>query len=87
MRTDPVTPEELKRAKILLLRQIELSEASTDNIAGRLLSLSLQDLPLDETRRAARRYRDTTAAQVRDAFKKWIRPAGFVQVTVGPNPQ
>jgi len=87
MRTDPVTPEELKRAKILLLRQIALSEASTDAVAGRLLSLSLQDLPLDETRRAARRYRDMTAAQVRDAFKKWIRPAGFVQVTVGPNPQ
>ena len=86
MQTTPVTAEELRRAKILLLRQIPLAEASMDGIAGRLLSRSIQDLPLDEPVMAAKHYRKATAAQIRDAFKKWIRPEDFVQVTEGPNP-
>jgi zinc protease len=86
MQTTPVTAEELRRAKILLLRQIPLAEASMDGIAGRLLSRSIQDLPLDEPVTAAKQYRKATAAQIRDAYKKWIRPEDFVQVTEGPNP-
>jgi zinc protease len=86
MQATPVTVEELRRAKILLLRQIPLAESSTDGIAGRLLSRSVQDLPLDEPAMAAKHYRKATAAQIRDAFKKWIRPMDFVQVTEGPNP-
>jgi len=42
------------------------------------------DLPLDESVRAARRYMALTAADVRAAFSKWIRPDGFVQVVHGP---
>ncbi len=87
MQTKPVTPDELRRAKILLLRQIPLAEASTDGIAMNLLSRAQQDLPLDEPLRAARHYRKTTAVQVRDAFGKWIRSADFVQITVGPKPE
>ena len=84
MRTTLVTAEELRRAKILLLRQIPLAEASTDAIAGRLLSRAVQDLPLDEPLLAAKHYRQATAAQIRNAFKKWIRTQDFVQVTEGP---
>ncbi len=86
MQTTPVTSEELRRAKILLLRQIPLAEASVDGIAARLLSRSIQGLPLDEPVMAAKHYRKATAAQIRDAYKKWIRPEDFVQVTEGPNP-
>lgn len=82
-----VTSAELQRAKTLLLRQIPLSAASTDGIAGQLLDLSLKDLPLDEPIRAAGHYLETTAAQVKAAFAKWIRPQDFVQVTLGPNPE
>ncbi len=87
MQTTPVTQEELQRAKTLLIRQIPLTEASTDSIARRLLSLSLEDLSLNEPVRAAGYYLETTAEQVRDAFAKWIRPADFVQITIGPNPE
>ena len=87
MQTRPITSAELRRAKILLLRQIPLAEASTDGIAMSLLARAQQDLPLDEPLRAARHYRKTTAVQVRDAFGKWIRPADFVQITVGPKPE
>ena len=87
MQMTDVTAHELQQAKILLLRQIPLSEASMDGIAGGLLSRSIQNLPLNEPIRAAERYRETTAEQVRKAFAKWIRPSGFVQVTMGPNPE
>jgi zinc protease len=87
MQTTPITEEELRRAKTLLVRQVSLDEASMDSIAGTLLSRSLDDLPLDESVHAAGQFLETTAEQVRDAFAKWIRPADFVQITVGPNPE
>lgn len=84
MRTKPVTAEELKQAKTILIRDIPLSESSTDSIARKLLYYASEDLPLDESIRAGKRYLVITAPQVRDAFSKWIRPDDFVQVTLGP---
>ena len=43
--------------------------------------------PLDETMRQTNRYLAITAEEIRDAFKKWIRPDGFAQVVQGPPPQ
>lgn len=86
MQTSPVTEAELRKAKILLLRQLPLSEASTDSIAGGILSRSLADLPLDEPMLAAEQYLRTTPLEVQKAFAEWVRPADFVQVTLGPNP-
>jgi zinc protease len=86
MQTEPVTDEELHRAKALLLRKIPLSESSLDSIAGGLLSRSLLDLPLDTPIRAAKIYINLTAKDIQDAFAKYIRPADFVQVTQGPAP-
>jgi zinc protease len=87
MQTSPVTPDELRQAKTILVREIPLSESSTDGIASRLLHYSLEGLPLDESIRAARHYLETTSPQVKEAFSKWIRPADFVQVTLGPSPK
>lgn len=82
-----VGADELRRAKTLLVRQISLSESSVDAIAGRLLGEAVEDLPLDEPIRAASRYLATTAAEVKAAVTRWIRPDGFVQVSVGPPPK
>lgn len=87
MRTQPVSPRELRQAKTILLRRIVLSESSIDSIAGMLSQLSTQGLPLDEPIRAAKRYLEITAPEVRDSFFKWIRPADIVQVTEGPPPK
>jgi zinc protease len=84
IQTSPVSADELRQAKTLLIRKIPLSESSVDGIAGTLLDLSQKELPLDEPVRAAERYRRITAEEVRAAFLKWVRPAGFVQVTLGP---
>jgi zinc protease len=87
MQTAPVTADELRLAKTLLVRQIPLSEASVAGIAGGLLSRALLDLPLDEPMIAARTYLALTEKEVRAAFRKWIRPSDFVQVTLGPEPK
>ncbi len=87
MQTTPVTPAELQQAKALLLRQIPLRESSEDAVAGGLLARAQMDLPLDEPIRAARRYFDLSADEIREAFRKWLRPDGFIQVVRGPVPQ
>lgn len=85
MQTAEVSDGELHQAKALLLRQIPLSESSEGAVAGGLLGRAQMDLPLDEPVRAAERYFTATAAQVRAAFAKWIRPDAFVQVVRGPS--
>ena len=87
MQTAPVTSEELKRAKEMLIREIPLAEASTGSIAEGLLSRNALGLPLDEPTRAAQRYVALTAESVRSAFAKWIRPDDLDQITEGPTPR
>ncbi|HWC61040.1 MAG TPA: pitrilysin family protein [Verrucomicrobiae bacterium] len=87
MRTNNVTDEELRQAKVLLLRKIPLSEASFDQIANGWISRTELDLPLDEPIHAAHRYLDLKADDVRAAFARWIRPEDFVQVSQGPEPK
>jgi len=82
-----ITPTELQQAKTLLIRKIPLSESSMDDIAQKLLHRSLEDLPLDEPLRAAKQYLETSAAQVQGAFRTWVRPGDFAQVTLGPKPE
>jgi zinc protease len=85
MRERDVTPEELRQAKGLLLREIPLSESSVERIAQDWLDRATHGLPLDEPMRAARHYFDLTAPEVRAAFAKWMRVDGLGQVTLGPS--
>ncbi len=87
MRTTLVTDKELDQAKALLLRDIPLSESSIDSVAGGLIYRATHDLPLNEPTLAARRYLKLTAAKVKAAFGKWLRPGDMVQVTEGPVPK
>jgi zinc protease len=86
MQTKAVSPEELRQAKTMLLREIPLSESSVDRIAGGLIYRSSMGLPLDEPAQSARRYVKITAPEVQKAFAKWVRPDDLVQVTEGPAP-
>jgi zinc protease len=87
MRTKEVSAQELNQAKVLLLREIPLSESSVESIAQGWLSRSVLDLPLDEPVLAAHRYVKLNAGDVREVFAKWIRPGDLVQVTQGPAPK
>ncbi len=86
MKTQLVSPDELQRAKAMLLREIPLTESSLGSIARGFIHRSVFDLPLDEPTRAAHRYMALTAQQVRSAFARRLRVKGLVQVTEGPAP-
>ncbi len=85
MQTADVTDGELHQAKALLLRQMPLSESSESSVAGGLLARAQMNLPLDEPSRAAKRYFDATAGEVRAAFARRLHPSGFVMVVRGPS--
>ncbi len=87
MQSENVTPGELQQAKALLLRHIPLGESSEEAIAGALVRRADLDLPLDEPFKAAQRYFNMTADEVRAAFTKYVRPNDFVQVVRGPAPK
>ncbi len=70
-----------------LLKEIPLSQSSFGGIGEKLLYLTLQDLPLDEPLRSAKRYREITSEEVQAAFAKWIRPEDLIQVSLGPRPE
>ena len=82
-----VSAQELHQAKLMLLRDIPLAESSVDGIANGWLTRSTLDLPLDEPVRAGKIYVQLDARAVRNAFAKWLRTDGLVQVTQGPVPQ
>lgn len=86
MQTTPARQDEFLRAKALLVRQIPLSEASIDDIAGGLLARADLGLPLDEPTAAAHRYLELSPADVQAAFRRWLRPEDLVRVSEGPTP-
>lgn len=83
MQDSLVSPAELTQAKAMLLREIPLAESSIGGIASGLLSRALEGLPLDEPTRAARRYLEIGAGEIRAAFARRLRPGDLVQVTQG----
>jgi zinc protease len=82
-----IPKDQLHQTKALLLRKIPLAESSIDSIAGGLIYRTINNLPLDEQVREAKRYIRLTGLDVKKAFSKWIRPDGMVEVTKGPTPQ
>jgi zinc protease len=87
MQSKPVTADDLRQAKTMLLREIPLSEASVAKIASGLIYRSSMGLPLDEPVESARRYVKITAPEIQKAFATWIRPEDLVQVSEGPAPK
>jgi zinc protease len=87
MQTARVTPDELKVAKAMTLREIPLSESSIARIAGGLIHRTELDLPLDEPSLAARHYLALTADQIKAAFAGRLRPHDLVRVAEGPKPE
>jgi zinc protease len=86
IQTKKVTARELHQAKLMLLRDIPLSESSVNYIAQGWLSRSVLGLPLDEPTRAARIYVKLTAGDVKAAYARWLRPDDLVEVVQGPAP-
>ncbi len=87
MQSTPVTAEELHAAKGKILRKLALGQSSFGSLANNFLTLSQQGKPLDSGMIAARAYMAMTGPQVQDAFKRYVRPDGFVTAVKGPAPK
>jgi zinc protease len=85
MQTTEVSPEQLRLARAVLLREIPLKESSVEAIAQGLLHRATHDLPLNEPILAARKYVKLTAGEVKAAYAKWLRPGDLIEVTEGPS--
>lgn len=86
MRDAPVTQKELDDAKAYLIGSMPLSLSSTDQIAGMMLSLMLDDLPITYLDDADDRISAVTVADVTRVSKRLLTPDGLVTVLVG-NPE
>jgi zinc protease len=84
MQSEPMSADDLTRAKSILLRQIPLGEASFGAIGGQLLTLASEGRPLDAPTIAARHYLALDSADVQQAYAKHIRPDSFVTAVKGP---
>ena len=87
MQAVPVSDATLRQAKDLALTDLALEEASVSKVADGLLDRAMLGLTLDEPSRAAQRYATLSAAEIREAFARWLRLPDLVQVTEGPAPQ
>jgi zinc protease len=80
----PPSATEMTLAKTQLVRELTLAEASVDAIAAGFVGRATAGLPLDEPERRARSILATPAERVRAAFAKYVDPARFVEIVVGP---
>lgn len=84
MQTQPVSADELAMARAGMLRSLALQSASLDTIAAAYLHFSDLGLSLDQNDIAAQAYYTMDAVTIRDAMRKWIRPADLAQIVKGP---
>ena len=84
MQDHPVSDTELSRAKAQMLRRLPMQRASVDATAALYLRLVELGLPLDTEVTAAKRYYESTPADVQEAFRKWLRPDALAEVVKGP---
>jgi zinc protease len=82
-----VAADRLLRSKALLMGDVPIQTSSYDGVTGLLLSYSMRGLPLNQNLIDARRELHATAASVRAALAKWVRPSGFVRIVTGPGPK
>jgi zinc protease len=79
-------PNDLVRGRVELVSQIPMRSASFTGIAQQLLTDVHFGLPLDQATIDAREEIAVTNDQIVAAVRRWIRPADFVRVIVGPGP-
>ncbi|MBU0799535.1 MAG: insulinase family protein, partial [Alphaproteobacteria bacterium] len=83
MRDTPVSDTELKDAKSYLIGSLPLALSSTDSIAGLLLGLRLENLPIDYLDARAAKIDAVTAEDIQRVAKRLLVPDQLTLVTVG----
>jgi zinc protease len=86
LQTEPVSVTELDRQKIRLAASAVIAEQSTFAIAGDLMNIGLNDLPLDYYATYAARFAKITPADIERVAKTYLHPDNLVEVRTGPKP-
>jgi zinc protease len=85
LQDEPVSATELQEAKVRLISNALLDEASTSGQAQQLLDIALYHLPLDYYRTLNDRFTRITAADVQRVARAYLRPGSLVEVYAGPS--
>jgi zinc protease len=80
----PVTPTELAEAKVRLVSDALLDEASSEGQADQLLDIASDRLPLDYYRTLNERLARISAADIQRVAREYLRPNKLVEVFAGP---
>ena len=84
LQTHEVTQTELNDAKLRLVSDALLDEASADGQAQQLLDIGTNNLPLDYYRTLNDRFANITAADVQRVAQKYLDPTALVEIYSGP---
>ncbi|HLX25831.1 MAG TPA: pitrilysin family protein [Candidatus Cybelea sp.] len=85
LREEPVSATELEEAKVRLVSNALLEEASSAGQATQLMDISINQLPLDYYRTLNERYARITAADVQRVARAYLHPERLVEVYAGPS--
>jgi zinc protease len=83
MKTAPISEQELKDAKTYLIGSLPLSLTSTNAIAGLLLSLQIDNMPIDYLDQREAKIKAATAADVQRVAKELLDTKKMTTVLVG----
>jgi zinc protease len=84
LQDDPVSASELEDAKVRLVSNALLEEASSSGQAQQLLDIAVNRLPVDYYRTLNERFDRITAADVQRVARAYLRPQELVEVYAGP---
>ena len=84
LQREPVSATELDRQKIRLAASAVIAEQSTYAIAGDLMNIGTNDLPLDYYATFAARFAKITPADIERVAKTYLHPDNLVEVRTGP---
>jgi len=84
MQTEPVSADELARAKSKLIAGSLVEEQATQTFVGRLENIGMNELPPSYYLTLATRYNPITPADIQRVAEKYLHPNNLVEVYEGP---
>jgi zinc protease len=85
LRDEPVSATELQEAKVRLVGNALLDEASSTGQAKQILDIAMNGLPLTYYRTLNERFAQITPADVQRVARAYLRPSRLVEVYAGPS--
>jgi zinc protease len=85
LQQEPVSATELQEAKVRLVSNALLEEASSTGQAKQLMDIGTNRLPLDYYRTLNERFAQITPADVQRVARAYLRPERLVEVYAGPS--